>query len=80
MKLRPIVSEKAVMKIEMENVLTFETEMKSTKDELKKEIEKVLGVKVDSLRTQIRDNKKKVYVKLNKKDLAMDIATKIGMM
>ncbi len=68
------------MKIEMENVLTFETEMKSTKDELKKEIEKVLGVKVDNLRTQIRDNKKRVYVKLNKKDLAMDVATKIGMM
>ncbi len=80
MNLKPIVSEKAVMKIEMENVLTFETEMKSTKDELKKEIEKVLGVKVDNLRTQIRDNKKRVYVKLNKKDLAMDVATKIGMM
>ena len=43
-----------------------------------KEIESVFGVKVDSVRTLIRSNKKYAYIKLNKKDLAIDVATKWG--
>jgi ribosomal protein L23 len=78
--MRPIATEKAVMKIEAENVMTFEFDKRKSKDEIKKEIEEVLEVKIDKLRTQIRNNKKIVYAKLNSKNLAIDVATKLGMM
>lgn len=78
--MKPIATEKAVLKIETENVLTFEFDKRRSKDEIKKEIEETLDVKVDKLRTQIRDNKKIVYAKLNTKNLAIDVATKLGMM
>lgn len=78
--MKPIATEKAVMKIEAENVLTFEIDKRKTKDEIKKEIEETFDIKIDSLRTQIRKNKKIVYAKLNPKNLAIDVATKLGMM
>ncbi|MCK4553222.1 50S ribosomal protein L23 [Candidatus Pacearchaeota archaeon] len=78
--MKPIVTEKAVMMIEAQNVLTFETEKNKTKQEIKKEIEEMFEVKVDKIRTLIRDNKKYIYVKLNKKFLAIDLATKLGLM
>lgn len=78
--MKPLATEKAVMKIEAENVLTFQVDKRKTKDEIKKEIEEIFDVKVDKLRTQIRDNKKIVYAKLNPKNLAIDVATKLGMM
>lgn len=80
MNLKPIVTEKAVMKIESENVLMFEAELLSTKQEVKEQVEKLFGVKVESVRVQRRENKKIMYVKLNKKTPAIDIATKIGLM
>lgn len=78
MILKPITTEKAVMTIERENVLTFETEMHRAKQEIKQEVEKVFDVKVDKVRTNIRDNKKYAYVKLNEKFPAIDVATKLG--
>lgn len=80
MILTPVTTEKAVMKIELENVLTFQVPKQETKDNIKKEIEEVFKVKVEKIRTQVRDNKKFVYAKLNKKNLAIDVATKLGMM
>ena len=78
--MKPIVTEKAVMMIESENVLTFQVDKKKKKDELKKEIEELFGVKVDKVRTLIKGNRKYVYVKLNKDSLAIDVATKLGLM
>lgn len=80
MNLKPIATEKAIMKVETENILTFLTSQKTTKQEIKKEIEDLFKVKVDKVRTQIRNNQKIVYAKLNKKYLAIDIATKLGLM
>lgn len=79
MILKPITTEKAVKMLDLENVLLFEIERRSKKIEIKKEVEKVFGVKVDKVRTLIRENKKLAYVKLNKSNLAIDIATKLGM-
>ena len=76
--MRSVVTEKAVMMIESQNVLTFEVSTKMNKSEIKKEIESIFEVKVDSVRTLIRSNKKYAYLKLNKKDLAIDVATKLG--
>lgn len=79
MMLRPITSEKAVKLIDIENTLTFETERRATKTEIGKEIESVFSVKVDKVRTLIHGNKKYAFVKLNKANPAIDIATKLGM-
>lgn len=80
MTLKPIVTEKAVMMIESQNVLTFQTEKKKTKPQIIKEIEELFDIKVDKIRTLIKGNKKYAYAKLNKKFPAIDIATKLGVM
>ena len=79
MILKPVTSEKAVKMIDLENVLLFKIERKARKNEIKKEVEQSFGVKVDKVRTLIRNNEKFAYVKLNKSNLAIDIATKLGM-
>lgn len=78
--MKPVVTEKAVMKIETENIITFLLDARKTKDEIKKEVEETFDVKVDKVRTINRGNKKIAYVKLNSKNLAIDLATKLGMM
>lgn len=78
--MKPIVTEKAVMMIESANVLTFEVDKRLSKDKIKKEIEEMFGVKIDKIRSLIKGNKKHVYVKLKKDFLAMDVATKLGLM
>lgn len=72
-------TEKIVRMIEAENLLVFETDRKFEKPLIKKEVEKVFNVKVKSLRSLTRGNKKIVYVKLKPEFLAIDIATKLGM-
>lgn len=79
MILKPVTSEKAVKMIEIDNTILFETERQFKKLEIKKEIEKVFSVKVDDIRTHIKANKKFAYVKLNKSNPAIDLATRIGM-
>ncbi len=78
--MRPIATEKAVMSIESQNVIAFETEKEKTKTEIKNEIENLFKVKVENLRTKIHGNKKYVYAKLKKEFPAIDIATKLGLM
>jgi len=80
MNLKPVATEKAIMKIELENILTFQTDKRTNKTEIKKEIESLFDVKIDKIRTSIRNNKKYVYAKLNKDFLAIDLATKLGLM
>jgi large subunit ribosomal protein L23 len=77
--IKPLVTEKAVMSIESQNMLTFETEKEKTKPEIKNEIESLFKVKVEKLRTLIQGNKKYVYVKLKKEFPAIDVATKLGL-
>ena len=61
MHLKPLVTEKAVMLIEAQNVLMFETQIKSKRDEIKKEVEAIFEVKVNNVRTLIRNGKKFAY-------------------
>ncbi len=77
--LKPILTEKAVMRIEAENVLTFVMSKNETKEKIKKEIEEMFKVKVEKVRTLIRENKKHAYVKLKQEFLAIDVATKLGL-
>ncbi len=73
-----VVTEKAVMMIESQNVLTFKTDKNQKKDQIKKEIEDLFDIKIQKTRTLIRNNTKYVYVKLKKEFPAIDIATKLG--
>ena len=79
MKLRPITTEKAVKLIDVDNTISFEVDRKTTKPEIIKEIEKLFNVKVEKVRTSITNNKKIAFVKLKKENLAIDLATKLGM-
>ncbi len=80
MILKPVTSEKAVKLIDMDNTMLFEAPLNATKTEIKKEVELTFGVKVEKVRTLIRDNRTKAYVKLKKENPAIDVATKLGMM
>ena len=77
--MKPIITEKAVMLIETKNTLVFLLDKRLSKDEIKKEIEEMFKVKVESVNTLIRGNKKYAYIKLNAKNPAIDVATKLGM-
>jgi large subunit ribosomal protein L23 len=78
--MKPLMTEKAVRMIEAENVLTFETSMIKTKEEIKKEVEELFNAKVAGIRTLTKKNKKYAYIKLKGDVLAIDIATKLGLM
>jgi len=80
--MKPIVTEKAVMMIEAKNTLVFETEMRKTKTEIKKEFEELFNAvgKVANVNTLIKSNKKYAYIKLKPELPALDIATKLGLM
>ena len=77
--MKPITTEKAVRLIEIENTLVFQVDRRKKKPEIQKEIEEAFNVKIDSINSLIRKNKKNVYVKLNEKNPAIDVATKLGM-
>jgi large subunit ribosomal protein L23 len=78
--MKTILTEKAVMMIERENVLVFETSKNENKESIKKEIEELFKVKIARVRTLLKGNKKYAYVKLKPEFPAIDLATKIGMM
>ncbi len=77
--LKPITTEKAVRLIELNNTMVVEVDRRVSKVEIKKEFEDAFKVKIDSINTLIKNNKKFAYIKLNVKNPAIDIATKLGM-
>ncbi len=79
--LYPLVTEKAVNMIESENKITFIVNDYSGKAEVKKAVEEAYGVKVVKINI-IRDMKgrKKAIVKLDKKNKASELATKLGVL
>lgn len=79
MKLKPLTTEKAVMMIERQNVLTFEISRDRKKEDIKKQVEEIFNVKVEKIRALIRSGKKYAYVKLKKEFPAIDVATKLGL-
>lgn len=72
-------TEKSVRLIEGENTITVIVDLRDKKDAIKKEAEETFNVKVDSINTHIQGNVKFAYIKLNKKNPAIDVATKYGL-
>jgi large subunit ribosomal protein L23 len=76
----PVKTEKAIGKIEYENTLTFEVDPQATKKAIVLEMEKLFGVKVDSVRTALTSKgKKHAFIRLRKEFKADDVATKLKM-
>lgn len=77
----PIKTEKAISKIEYENTLTFEVDLKATKKDIQAETEKLFSVKVAGVRTYItRTGKKHALIRLDKGSKADDVAAKLKML
>ena len=76
--IHPLITEKAVMSIERDNVLTFIIDKKISKTKMAREIEHLFDVKIEKVRTSNRGSEKVAYVKLKREFLAIDLATKLG--
>ena len=76
-----LTTEKAIRLLETENSVTFIVDRRASKNEIKREVERVFNVKVERVNTMItHKGKKKAIVKLTKEYKAMDIATKLGVL
>ncbi len=75
---RFVSTEKGMRVIEAQNTLILEVNRRAKKPEIKKEVEDKFKVKVKSVNTMIKANKKYAYVKLVDKNPAIDVATKFG--
>ncbi len=77
--LHPLVTEKTVKMVEIENKLTFIVKKEATKKQIKQLIEKHFNVKIEKINTLItQKGVKKAYVKLKPEYNASDIASKLG--
>ncbi|MDD5416352.1 MAG: 50S ribosomal protein L23 [Candidatus Aenigmarchaeota archaeon] len=77
----PMLTEKAIGKIESENKLVFIVKRTSSKKQIKWAVEKAFNVKVDAVNVMIsQKGHKKAWVKLSKDFSASDIATRFGML
>lgn len=74
------MTEKSVSLIEKENKIVFIVDRKANKKQIKESFEKLFGVKVEEVNTQITlDGKKKAYIKLKPEFKARDVAVKLGL-
>jgi len=73
-------TEKTVRMIELNNVIVFEVDRTVKKNEIAKEVEELFEVKVASVKTMTRKNKKLAYVRLTKDFVAADLAAKLGVL
>ncbi len=77
--IRVHVSEKSLRLLEEQNVITFIVRRDASKPEIKRAVEKLLGVKVVKVNTLITPKgEKKAYVKLAPEYKARDVAAKLG--
>lgn len=78
--LYPQATEKVVKLIESENKLVFVVADDATKSDVKRAVELLFEVKVESVKVGITpDGKKRAYVKLAPGFMADEIAAKLGM-
>ena len=76
-----LATEKSIRGLETQNSLGFVVDRKATKQEIKKELEEEFDVKVKTVRTLITNTGiKKAYVQFSEETLAIDLATKLGIM
>lgn len=76
----PLSTEKSIRQIEFENTLTFVVNPQSTKQDVKKAVERLLKVKVAKVNIQNAfTGQKRAYVKLSPESVASDVSAELGM-
>ncbi len=76
--LKPFVTEKTMLQIERDNMIWFIVHENSTRDQIKKAVEEISGMKIASVNI-LRDKEgKKAAVKISKDFSAEELATKLG--
>lgn len=76
--LKPFVTEKTMLQIERENKIWFIIQDKATRDEVKRAVEEISGMKISSVNI-LRDKEgKKAIVKISADFSAEELATKLG--
>jgi len=78
--IKPLMTEKAVRMIELENKIAFIVARNSNKTEIKKEFESLFNTKIDSINVHIIKNKKIAFIRLKEANTAANVATKMGVM
>jgi len=77
----PMVTEKTIGLVEKENKIAFIVERNSNKKQIKEAFEKVFGVKVEKITTEITmRGEKRAIIKLKPESKAADVAVKLGIM
>ena len=75
----PVATEKTMLMTESENKIVFMVHRKATRADIKKEVEDLYKVKVQSIRVMTTKNGKKAIVKLKEEFSADDLAGRIGL-
>jgi large subunit ribosomal protein L23 len=76
--LHPVATEKAINMIESENKIVFIVDKKATKRDVKRAVEELYNVKVESVNILISpDGKKKAFVKLSPESSAAELSMKL---
>jgi len=79
--LYPLVTEKVMNLIERENKLVFIVNIKANKRDIKRAVEELFEVEVESVRTLVTPKGlKKAYVKLKSEYSASDLAARLGIL
>ncbi|MGA2308334.1 MAG: 50S ribosomal protein L23 [Candidatus Bathyarchaeia archaeon] len=79
--LYPLMTESASLMVEKENKLTFAVNLKANKADVKRAVEELYEVKVESVNTQVTPTgEKKAFVKLHPDYRAADVAIKLGIL
>jgi large subunit ribosomal protein L23 len=79
--LYPLMTEAASLMVEKENKLAFAVNLKASKSDVKRAVEELYEVKVESVNTQVTPTgEKKAFVKLHPDYRASDVAIKLGIL
>ena len=79
--LYPLMTESASLMVEKENKLVFAVNLKASKTDVKRAVEQLYEVKVQTVNTQVTPTgEKKAFVKLHPDYRAADVAIKLGLL
>ncbi len=77
----PYITEKVTGMIDSDNTLEFLVNMRATKPEIKKALEELYEIRVESVRTMITSRgEKKAVVTLATENSANELATRLGLL
>lgn len=77
----PVVNEKTLRMMRENNSLVFVVDKRYGKPEVKEALKELFGLQINKINSLIDVNgNKKVFVKLSDEQIALDIATNLGLM